>query len=135
VVQRGGVDNGRKRSPDRDRADPADDVARRPFRVGRVGECGCATTERRREPLQVQLARDWHDGEREAAVDGPDERLEEPFRHDTERCRGVEAVARALVPLATAARRHDVLVHGVRNTVASQELDRARSLAGHWLGS
>ena len=101
-----------------ERRDPADDVARRALRSGRLGHDRLLRTDRVRQCLEVELPRDGDDTDDQGAVGHREEGLEHPRRVDADRVRGLEAIAEA------AARVVLVRVHGVGHARGLEGRDR-----------
>ena len=74
-----------------ERADPADDVAGRSFRLGRVGEDRASSGAGAASRLRSSSPVDRDDRQDEPIVDARDERLEHPVGRDAERGRGIDA--------------------------------------------
>ena len=126
-VERRRVDDDRERPPRAERADPADDVAGRPFRLGGIGHDRSTTAERIGKALEVELAVDRDDGQDEPSIDGRGERLVHPPGVDAEGRRGVRAVRGASVAVAPVAFRRLVGVDAVGDPGPGDQVERARS--------
>jgi hypothetical protein len=73
------------------RGDPADHVARRALRHGRLGHHGLLRAQGRGDRLEVELARDRDHPDGEPAVGRDEQGLEDPPRVDAERPGGFQA--------------------------------------------
>ena len=101
------VDHGRQLLALPERADAAEDVARRALRGGPVGHLDSPRAERPRRRLQRQLPRHRHDGDGKLLVGGDDQRLEHLLGVQPEQFRRLGTVRRARVVLVLQHREGD----------------------------
>ena len=125
------IDEGGEPAASAQRADTPDDVARRPLRVGRLGEGRSMGNGGAGQALEVQFPIDGHESSHEPIVGHRDERLEHPVWVHAERLGGLESVARPLVPLAAVVLGRVVGQHLEADPGASNDIDRGCPLGRH----